>query len=294
MYKLTVIVLFMLGFATQAQELNCTVQVNYSMITDANPQVFKTLENSLNDFVNNTRFTNRNFARNERIECSMVFTVTAYSNNGFNTALQVQSLRPVFNSTYASPIFNFNDKDANFSYNEGQNLTYNPNTFDSNLISLVSFYANMIIAFDADTFELKGGTPYYETALSIATVAQSGGFAGWNQQSGNQSRYFLVNDVLSATYEPFRQALYQYHREALDLMADNQKEAKQKTITAIETLGQLYRVRPNAFLTRIFFDAKSDEITAMFSSGPNVTISKLVETLNRISPLNGTKWSKIH
>ena len=293
MYKFTAILLLLCGFTASAQELNCTVQVNYSMITDANPQIFKTLEKSLTDFINNTRFTTRNFSRNERIECSMVFTVTAYKNNGFNTSLQVQSLRPVYNSTYASPVFNFNDKDANFNYNEGQNLTYNPNTFDSNLISLVAFYANMIIAFDADTFSEKGGTDYYQVAQGIATVAQGGGYSGWSQQDGNQSRYFLVNDVLSSTFEPYRETLYEYHRNGLDLMADDQKKAKENIIGAIDTLAQLYKVRPNAFLTRVFFDAKANEIASMFSGGPNVSVSKLVDNLNRISPLNASKWSQI-
>jgi hypothetical protein len=291
--KITLLLVFFAGFTATAQELNCTVKILYDRITDVNPQIFKTLEKSLQDFVNNTKFTTRNFTRNERIECSMVFNLSAYDSNNFSATLQVGATRPVYNSTYLSPLLNLNDKDVNFRYVEGENLTYNPNTFESNLISVVAFYSNMIIAIDADTFALNGGTPYYETAQGIVNVAQSGGFIGWSQQDGNQSRYFLVNDIMSSTYEPFREAMYQYHIGALDKMADNQKEGKEKAIAAITTLAELYKVRPNAYITRVFFDAKSDEIANMFSAGPPVTVTKLVETLNRISPTNGSKWGRI-
>jgi len=292
MYKYIVALLVFFNLAAHAQELNCTVKVNFDRITDVNPQIFKTLEKSLSDFVNNTRFTTRNMSRNEHIECSMIFNISAFSDNSFTSTLQVLSSRPVYNSGYTSPVLNFNDKDVNFRYIEGENLIYNPSTFDSNLVSVVAFYANMIIGLDADTFKKEGGTAYYQAAQGIASVAQSGG-RGWSPQDGNQSRYFLVNDILSNTFTPFREALYDYHITALDKMADDQKAGKEKAIAAIKTLGELYKVRPNAFLTRVFFDAKSDEIASMFSGGPVVQVSDLVSTLNRISPMNGAKWSNI-
>jgi len=292
MYKYIAALLVLFTFTANAQELNCTVKVNFDRITDVNPQIFKTLEKSLTDFVNNTRFTQRNMSRGERIESSLIFNISAFNDNNFSATLQVSSLRPVFNSGYSSPVFNYNDKDITFRYIEGENLIYNPTTFDSNLVSIVAFYANIIIGLDADTFKKEGGTVYYEAAQGIASVAQGGG-KGWSPQDGNQSRYSLANDLLSNTFTPFRTALYEYHLGALDLMADNQKSAKEKVIGAIKTLGELYKVRPNAFLTRVFFDAKSDEIVSMFSGGPMVQVTDFVGTLNKISPLNGTKWSNI-
>ena len=292
MYKYIAALLVFFTLTANAQELNCTVKVNFDRITDVNPQIFKTLEKSLSDFVNNTRFTTRNITKGERIECSLIFNIASFSDNNFTSTLQVLSSRPVFNSGYVSPIFNYNDKDVTFRYIEGENLIYNPTTFDSNLVSIVAFYANMIIGFDADTFKKEGGTAYYEAAQGIATVAQGGG-KGWGSQDGNQNRYYLVNDILSNTFTPFRAALYDYHMGALDVMADNQKTGKEKAIASIKTLGELYKVRPNAFLTRVFFDAKSDEIVSMFSGGPMVQVTDLVSTLNRISPLNGAKWSNI-
>lgn len=293
MYKWLGLLLVMITFSANAQELNCNVKISFDRITDANPQIFKTLERSLSDFVNNTRWTTRNFERNEKIDCSIFINVSAYSNNSFTTTLQVQSSRPVYGSTYSSPVFNFNDKDVNFRYNEGENMYYNPNSFDSNLIGVVSFYANIIIGMDADSFEKGSGTQYYQAAQNIAGLGASSGAKGWSQQDGNQNRFFLITDLLSNTYTPFRDALYEYHLIGLDVMSTDQKQGKEKIIAALKTLSKVQSVRPNAFLSRVFFDSKSDEIVSIFSGGPNVNTTELLEMLNRISPLNSAKWSRI-
>ncbi len=294
MYKWIMIVLLAVTLPVKAQELNCTVKVGYDMVTDANTQIFKTLEKSLGDFVNNTRWTTRNFGRNEKIECSMFINVLSYSNNQFTANLQVQASRPIYGSTYSSPILNINDKDFAFNYTEYENLYFNPNSFTSNLMSVVAFYANIIIGMDADSFQKGGGTPYYEVAQAIVTQGQQSGYAGWSQQEGGlQNRYFLVNNILSNTYEPFRDALYEYHLAGLDHMSEDIKGSKENIIKAVKTLSKLHSVRPNAYLTRVFFDAKSDEIVSIFSGGPAVTLTELSDTLNRISPLNSSKWSNI-
>jgi hypothetical protein len=293
MYKCIVALLLFFTFTANAQELNCTVKVNFDRITDANTQIFKTLEKAAQDFVNNTRFTGRNFTREERIDCSFFFSITGYENNSFSATMQVIASRPVYNSSYTTPILNYSDKDISFRYNEGENLIYSPNTFQSNLVSILSYYANMIIGLDADSFKEDGGTEYYEVAQDIANIAQGSGFKGWSQQDGNQTRYVFVNDILSNTFSPFRKAFYRYHIGALDTMADDQKAGKEKVMAAIKTLSEIQSVRPNSFISRIFFDTKSDEIASMFSAGPAVTVTDLVATLNRISPINGAKWSRI-
>lgn len=288
-----IIFLFLLvAGSLQAQELNCKVSVNYDRITNANTQIFKTLERSLTDFINKTRWTNQTFKDNEKIECSMLINLSSYNSDSFTGTIQVQSSRPVFNSSYTSPIFNFNDKDFSFRYLEFETLVFNPNSFDSNLISVVAFYSYMIMGFDADSFSLKGGDQYYDLAQNVAILAQGSGSKGWNQSDGNLSRYFLINDVKSNTFSPFREALYQYHA-GMDLMADNQKEAKEKVKNSLKTLSAIYDLRPNAFLTRVFFDAKSDEIVSIYSGGPSIGVADLVENLNRISPLNSSKWGNI-
>jgi len=292
MRKILFLLLLIAG-SVQAQELNCTVKINFDRITNANTQIFKTLERSLTEFVNKTRWTNQTFGENERIESTMFINVSAYSSDQFSASIQVQSSRPAFNSTYSSPIFNFNDKDFNFRYVEFENLIFNPNSYDSNLVSVIAFYSYIIMGLDADSFSPKGGTPYFELAQNVAILAQQGGSKGWNQSDGNISRYFLINDLMSNTFAPYREALYQYHSTGIDVMSDDLKKGKENIKNSIKTLAQIYELRPNALLTRVFFDAKSDEIVSIYTGGPSIGIADLVENLNRISPLNSSKWGGI-
>ncbi|WP_396157268.1 DUF4835 family protein [Flavobacterium sp.] len=277
----------------QAQQLNCKVDINSDKIATTNNQIFKNLETSITDFVNKTDWTGDEFKANEKIECSMVIIINTYDSNQFTATLQVQSTRPVFNSTYASPVFNYNDNDFSFRYVEFENLLFNPTNFDSNLVSVLAYYSYMILGFDADTYTLLGGNKHYEVAQQIMTVAQQSGYKGWSQADSNQNRYFLVSDLLSGTFDAYREALYQYHREGLDTMSTDVKGSKETIIGAINTLSKIYKVRPNAFITRVFFDAKADEIVSILSGGPKVELTETIETLGRISPLNVSKWSTI-
>lgn len=293
MHKILSFILFFALSFVQAQELNCIVKVNAEQLAVSNNQVFKTLEKSLTDFINKTSWTSQAYKQNEKINCSMFINVNSYDSQNFTASIQVQSSRPVFNSTYSSPVFNYNDKDFNFSYTEFQLLNFNPATFDSNLVSVIAFYSYIIIGMDADTFSSKGGTSNFETAQEIASVAQTSGYKGWSQGDGNQNRFHLINDLLSNTYSPFREAMFHYHMLGLDTMTKDLKSAKTEVKTAIKMFSKIYSVRPNAFLTRIFFDAKSDEIVSIFSGGPNVAIDDLVDNLNKVSPLNSAKWVEI-
>lgn len=277
----------------QAQELNCVVKVNADQVGRTNTQVFNTLEKSLSDFINKTNWTGKEYKVNERINCSMVINVTGYDSDKFTATIQVQSSRAVYNSTYSSPVFNYNDKDFSFSYTEFQNLNFNPANFDSNLVSVIAFYSYFIIGMDSDTFSLNGGISSFEIAQQITTVAQNAGYKGWSQGDSNQNRFHLINDILSNTFSTYREAMLKYHLEGLDIMNEDLKKAKEKIKSSIALFLKINSIRPNAFLTRIFFDAKSDEIVSIFSGGPNIPVDDLVTNLNRISPLNTTKWAEI-
>lgn len=289
-----IIVFFLLltfGFA-HSQELNCTVTVNTQKLANANQQVFKTLETSLGEFINKTSWTNKVFKQNEKINCSMYITLSSNDSDQFSGTIQVQSSRLVYNSTYATPVFNFNDKDFNFRYTEFESLIFNPAEFESNLVSVVSFYAYIILGMDADTFVPMAGDSYFDIAQNISNVAQQSGYKGWSQSDGNQSRYFLINDLVSPTYSEVRQSSFMYH-SGLDIMSNDLKVAKEKIKMSLLNLGKLNVVKPNAFLTRVFFDAKSDEIASIFSGGPSISITDLVDVLSRTSPLNSSKWAMI-
>lgn len=284
----TFLLLFILGIA-QAQQLNCTVTVDSQRLSATNQQVFKSLETAITEFVNKTDWTGVAMKQNEKINCSMYLTISSNSSDQFTATIQVQSSRPIFNSSYSSPVFNYNDKDFNFRYTEFENLIFSPTTFDSNLVSVLAFYSYMILAMDADTFVLESGSSNFEIAQNISNVAQQGGSKGWSQADGNQTRYFLINDMVSPTFKQIRQTVFDYHT-GLDLMTKDVKIAKEKIKAAVLNLSKLNASRPNAFLTRVFFDAKSDEIVSIFSGGPSTTVSDLVDSLNKISPLNSSKW----
>lgn len=293
MHKLIVLsILLFFGFS-YSQELNCVVSINSERVTDNTQQVFKTLETALNEFVNKTKWTSQDFNQNERIQSSMFINVSEMNNTTFTATIQVQASRPIYNSIYSSPIFNYNDKDFVFKYVEFESLNFNPNSFDSNLISVIAFYSYIILALDADSFEPLKGTPYLEMAQNVMSVAQTGGFKGWSQADGLQNRYYIVSDLLSNTFDPIREAYFEYHSNGLDKMADDLKVGKENLKLALMNMAAIHYVRPNAFLTRIFFDAKSDEITDIFKDGPAVQASELVDNLNRLSPLNASKWSMI-
>lgn len=280
--------------AVNAQELNCTIKVNAQTLTNSNQPIFKTLEKSLTDFVNKTKWTSKKFKESEKIDCSMLINVTSYGSDQFAATLQVSSSRTAFGSSYSSPVLNINDKDFNFRYVEFENLIFNPNSFDSNLVAVVAFYAYVIIGIDADTYELNAGKSFYQQAQEIVGLAQQSTYRGWSQNDGgNQNRFFLTNDLMSGTFDPIKAVLYNYHINGLDLMSDNLAKGKEGVKTALLDLEKIHGIRPNAYLTRIFFDAKSDEILAVFSGGPQVKITDLVDSLNRVSPLNASKWATI-
>lgn len=285
--------LLVLSFSfSQAQELNCTVKVNTQQLSNSTLTIFKTLETSLTDFVNKTQWTSQNFKQSEKINCSMYITVSSYNSDQFVATIQVQSSRPVHNSSYTSPVFNFNDKDFNFKYSEYEALNFNPTTFDSNLVSVISFFSYIILGIDADSFVQGSGDEYFKIAQNISDVAQQSGFKGWKQTDGNQNRFFLINDLLSPTFSEIRNTIFEYNK-GLDIMSVDLKAAKEKIKKSIFNLSKLNATRPNSFLTRAFFDTKSDEIVSIFSGGPSITISDLVDNLNKISPLNSSKWASI-
>ncbi|WP_026729437.1 DUF4835 family protein [Flavobacterium denitrificans] len=292
MNKAVTFLMFLIFGFTQAQQLNCIVTINTERLPNPNQQVFKTLQTSLSEFVNKTDWTGALLKQNERINCSMYITLSSNSSDQFTGTIQVQSSRLIFNSTYSSPVFNYNDKDFNFRYTEYEPLLFNPTTFESNLVSVISFYCYMILGMDADTFQMGAGNHYLEMAQNIANVAQQGGSKGWSQADGIQNRYYLITDMISPMYSDLRQVTYMYH-SGLDKMSDDLKGAKERIKSSLMLIGRFNSVKPNAFLTRVFFDAKSDEITSIFSGGPSISVADLTDVLNKVSPLNSTKWTQI-
>jgi len=290
-------ILFILFFAfsvfNYSQELNCNVVVNAQQTGNDNQTIFKTLEKQLTEFVNNTKWTNKTFAPQEKINCSMVIIISNYSGEVFQASIQVQSSRPVYGSSYYTPIYNVNDKDFTFRYLEYQNIIYNPTQYESNLISTIAFHIYMMLALDADSFSKNSGDAYLKQALAIVNYSQQDNYKGWKLEDGLQSRFALIDNILSPTFKEYRDVMYSYHREGLDIMSDNAKESKEKIVTSLKQFDVMNRRRPNSFLLRTFFDAKSDEILDIFSDGPSVDIASLKESLQKVAPTYSSKWRNI-
>lgn len=276
-----------------AQELNCTFTIDAVQTGQPNLQLFKTLETQLKEFVNNTKWTDKNFKNQERIDCNMTLVINSLDGENFNGTLQIQSSRPIFDSTYDSPVYNYFDRQVSFRYKEYEPLNFNINSAESNLVSIIAFHVYSILGLDADTYSPGGGEPYFQIAKQIVNTAAGGNYVGWKAKDGNQSRYQFNDALLSTVYKEYHDALYEYHRKGLDLMASQPKEAKLKIADAIGLLKGINDRRPNSYLLRTFFDAKTNEIQSIFSGGPQVEIVQLVENLNRMAPTKRSNWAEI-
>jgi hypothetical protein len=294
MYRYLLLLFVLTGFKSNAQELNCVVNINSAEIGISNKQVFVTMQNAIFEYMNNTKWTNIAYLENEKINCSLTINIIDNpATNQYKGSLQLQVSRPVYNATYTTSVLNFNDNDINFNYEEYQPLVYNENSFDSNLVSILTFYVYTILGFEADSFGYKGGEEFHKLAEGVVNVAQQGGGKGWKKIDGNNTRYQLNENLLSPVYEQYRKTMYEYHLHGLDQMADDKRGAKENIAQAIIDLNKLYNDRPNTFLIRVFMDTKSEEIVDIFSDGPKINITELREVLSRIFPSFDAKWSDI-
>ena len=279
-----------------AQELQCSVSVQSSSVQGTNKQVFENMRNAITDFLQNHRWTNDIFDTKERIECSLYFNITEQSSsNEFKGTLTVQARRPVFGSGYTTTMFNMQDEDIQFRYNDGQAFDYNENSYDSdNLLPLIAFYCNIILGYDYDSFSLNGGSDYFKKAEQIVNQAQSSQYAGWKSFDGTKNRYWLINNILDNNHKVFRTQLYNYHRKGLDVMSEDVERGRRAIYNAIDELRKVKKSSTrNAYALSLFFTAKSDEIVNVFSEAPAIECSQVVEFLTEADPGNLTKYQKL-
>ena len=292
-------IFFLLFFLFQnnfSQEINCKVIVNSNQINQTNKSIFSNFEKSASSFINSNKWSNNNFSSHEKINLNVLITIVSYSNNSFNANFEFQSLRPVFNSTYQTPLFNFIDKNVEFKYEEFETLFSVENQFQSDLVSLLSFYMNIILGIDNDSFVLNSGSIFYEKAQQILNLAnQSGNSSNWQSSSsgGRINKFWLIENLNSSNSKEFREMLYSYHSNGLDMMFDNKLLSKKNISSAIVSLDRMNRRVPNSLLLKIFFETKSDEIMDIFSSGPEFDSTNLYNQLNRLAPFFSNKWSNI-
>ena len=269
--------------------------MNSDQISGSNKQVFTTLQTSITEFINQTKWTDKNFKPQERVNCAFTITINKQANsNRFEASLQIQAARPVYGTSYTTPIINISDSDFNFKYDEFQPFNYNENSFESNLISTIVFYVHVILGVDADTFKLNGGDSYYKKAKDVMLLAQQSGGAGWQDQVGQQNRFTLIDNLTSTKLTTFKNIVYNYHRLGMDVFSKDKGKAKSTIERSVLQLESLYNKVIGNQIIRFFLDAKADEIATMFSDGPRTSNASRMQTLlQRISPTNNDKWQKI-
>ncbi|MBS9774316.1 MAG: DUF4835 family protein [Tenacibaculum sp.] len=291
---LTLIIIFFSVFTVVAQEeFNAIVTVNADKVQSSNKQVYKTLQKSLSEFINQTKWTNKEFLPQERINCAFTIIINSQDNNNFKANIQVKATRPVYNSSYETPIVNINDS-FSFRYNEYDPLIYNPTSFDSNLVSTIVFYVYTILGVDADTFALKGGESYFKSAEKVVLQAQQSNFSEWQNKVGEKSHFIFINNLLSPKFNTLRNTYYKYHRKGIDVFDEDENKAKKEILNSVLELAKLHNVTVGNYLLRFFLDAKSDEILDIFSGGKRIgKEEELKNVLQRIAPNHSNKWRKI-
>lgn len=244
--------------------------------------------------MNSTRWTNDEFALEERIECSILITVTqSISTDRFKATMQIQSSRPAYMTSYNTVMLNVNDQDFTFQYVENQTLQFQENQHVDNLTSIMAFYAYMIIGTDYDSFSPKGGEPYFQKALQIVNNAQSESERGWKAFEGTKNRYWLIENMLNARYEAFRGVLYKYHREGLDVMQGDMETGRQAITDCIEPLKKIRLDQPNSYLLTVFFTAKVDELINIFKEAFPDVKTRVANDLMQMDPANANKYQAI-
>lgn len=277
----------------KSQELKCDVEINSSQIQGTNKSVFTTLQGAINDYMNTTKFSQAQIATNEKIECKLFFTVKEYDDNTLRGDLQVQSTRPVYNSSYTTTLINFKDTDIEFTYQENEPLVFSENSMESNLTAILNFYAYMILAIDFDSFSPRGGEQFYERADNVVQMAQSSGESGWKAFEDTKNR----SAVLSAYTEPntamIRDMIYQYHRTGLDEMVLSPDKGRAAITASIETIKKIYDVAPMSVALSMFKDAKLDELVNVYSKSNSTEREKVYEWLYPIFPTESERLDKI-
>lgn len=288
-----VLVVFSCVSYVDAQELNCEVTINADQIS-GNKQVFETLQQAIRDYLNTTTFTNAQFAANEKIECRLFLTVKEYSDDTFKGDLQVQSLRPVYNSSYTTTLLNFKDTKIEFTYRENEPLVFSVNSMESQLTQILNFYAYLILAIDFDSFAPRGGDPYFDRLELIVQQAQSSGETGWKAFEDNKNRSSVLSAYTDPATSSLRDMVYKYHRQGLDQMAVSTDKGRAAITESLQIIKDVFDTAPMSVAISMFKDAKLDELVNIYSKAPTEERNKVFKLLEPIYPTENERLDRIH
>jgi hypothetical protein len=301
MYKLKCISIFLLLAVTiaNAQELNARVTINSSSVsTKVNKSVFLTLQTAITSFINTRSWTSVNYLPNEKIDCSFLFNLQPTSDpTTFNASLTIQAARPVFNSSYASPLINFQDKDVSFKYIEFQPLDFSDNrvagtdALTANLTAVIAYYAYMILGFDGDSFSPRGGDIYFQKAQNVVNNApEDGGISGWKAFDGIRNRYWLIDNMTNSRYTLMHDIYYNYYRKGLDQLYDNETASRTEILNALNQLNTFNTDNPATMIESFFFQGKATELVQIFLKAPPQDKARASELLQRLDITNSSRY----
>lgn len=297
-YFLTFIFALASSLYVSAQELDARVSINHQQVEGTNVSVFETLEQDLASFINDRQWTELQFGRNERISCTFSITVKKYdeAEGLFNCTLNLTATRPVYNATYTTTTYSYIDGAFDFTYKEFDKLEFRKDMIDNDLTALIAYYVYMIIGADMDSMSPKGGTPYLQAALDICNNAQGLGVSskGWKPFDDGKNRHGIVNDWMDGSMEPFRQMLYKYYREGLDVMVENSERARGSITEAFELLQTARENKSMSMLPQFWTEFKGDEIVSIYQGHATQKEKDfLTELLGKINPSKSSLWNKI-
>ncbi len=300
MRKINLLIILAFAFKmSAAQELKANVTVVSNQVgNNVNQNVFRTLQTALNTFINTRKWTSDNFAPNERIECNFLLNLQSSGDlNVYNASLTIQAARPVFNTTYLSPIINFKDDNIIFKYVEFQQLEFNENRVSgsdalvSNLTAIIAYYANMVLAFDYASFSPRGGDLYFTKAQNIVNNAPDGrGIAGWKAFDGQRNRYWLVENMMNSRYTIMHDVYYNYYRLGMDKLYEDENSARAEVINVLNLLNNFINDNPNKMISQFFFQGKSTELIKIFAKAPQQDKARASEMLQRLDITNASKY----
>lgn len=297
MRKIIVVILFVIVAQWgAAQELRCNISVNANKITGINQNIFRTMQMDLYDFMNNRKWTSHTFSNNERIECSINIQLEKQiSSDEYEGMITVQSKRTALNSSYKTTVLNIRDEGFRIKYQEYQAIEFNENANKDNLTSILAYYAYVIIGFDYDSYSLNGGTEYFEKARKIVNDSQGfpNTYKGWKAFDSDYNRYWLVDNLLNNAYAPYRECTYIYHRKGLDAMAESVEAGRAEIAESLRLIQRVFRARSRLYVTQVFFDAKSSELTSIFSQSYPDEQNRVIQILSECDPSNASKYEKM-
>ncbi|MCR5269657.1 MAG: DUF4835 family protein [Prevotella sp.] len=286
-----------LSVPTVAQELQVRININIQQVQGTDKSVFDNLKQTMEQFMNERQWTDLQFQENERIDCTFNITVSKYDapNNRFTCTAMIQANRPVYNSTYTTTLYNNRDKNFDFDFAQFDQLNFNEEVIDNQLVALMGYYALLIIGIDLDSFSPMGGTDVLQRCMNLVTNAQDLGFAGWKSFEDSRNRFAIVNDYLDEALRPFRQLQYDYYRTGLDEMASNVERGRGNVTTALENcLKKAHENKPLSLLPQIWTDYKKDELANIYKGkGTQKEKESVYDILFSINASQNNSWEKI-